>query len=92
MLLYEQCIERPRAKVIKVETKPNSKWKPLPLTTVELQQSGSRLLGMPPKRVLEVSYLTPTIVNIPACREALPEGFPQLPAHGDRPVRPGLRL
>jgi hypothetical protein len=28
--------------------------KPLPLTTVELQQSGSRLLHMTPKRVLDV--------------------------------------
>jgi DNA topoisomerase-3 len=55
MLLYEQCVENPIATVLKVETKPTSKWKPLPLTTVELQQSGSRLLGMTPKRVLEVS-------------------------------------
>lgn len=29
--------------------------KPLPLTTVELQQSGSRLLHMTPKRILDVS-------------------------------------
>jgi DNA topoisomerase-3 len=71
--LYEQCVERPMAKVVKVETKPTTKWsvvlislsaakdrlmqprKPLPLTTVELQQSGSRLLHMTPKRILDVS-------------------------------------
>lgn len=53
--LYEQCVEEPTARVTKVETKPTSKWKPLPLTTVELQQSGSRLLGMPPKRVLDLA-------------------------------------
>ena len=29
--------------------------KPLPLTTVDLQQSGSRLLHMAPKRILDVS-------------------------------------
>jgi hypothetical protein len=29
--------------------------KPLPLTTVELQQSGSRLLHMTPKKILDVS-------------------------------------
>jgi hypothetical protein len=29
--------------------------KPLPLTTVELQQSGSRLLHMAPKKILDVS-------------------------------------
>lgn len=28
--------------------------KPLPLTTVELQKSGSRLLGLAPKKVLDV--------------------------------------
>lgn len=28
--------------------------KPLPLTTVELQQSGSRLLHMTPKQILDV--------------------------------------
>jgi hypothetical protein len=30
--------------------------KPLPLTTVELQQSGSRLLHMTPKKILDVSW------------------------------------
>lgn len=29
--------------------------KPLPLTTVELQKHGSRLLRLPPKKVLEVN-------------------------------------
>lgn len=67
-ILYEQCVENPLATVLKVETKPTTKWyvvyaclahdrKPLPLTTVELQQSGSRLLHMAPKRVLDVSVL-----------------------------------
>ncbi|KAL1411723.1 DNA topoisomerase [Vanrija albida] len=55
ILLYEDCIERPMARVIKVETKPTTKFKPLPLTTVELQQSGSRLLGLAPKRVLDLA-------------------------------------
>lgn len=31
--------------------------KPLPLTTVELQKAGSRLLRMSPKKVLDVSIL-----------------------------------
>lgn len=35
--------------------------KPLPLTTVELQQSGSRLLHMTPKRILDVGCI---IINI----------------------------
>ncbi|KWU47267.1 prokaryotic type I DNA topoisomerase [Rhodotorula sp. JG-1b] len=43
----------PEATVTRWETKPTQKWKPLPLTTVELQKTGSRLLRMSPKRVLE---------------------------------------
>jgi DNA topoisomerase-3 len=31
--------------------------KPLPLTTVELQKSGSRLLRLSPKKILDVSNL-----------------------------------
>ncbi|WRT64790.1 uncharacterized protein IL334_001724 [Kwoniella shivajii] len=54
-VLYEQCAMDPEATVVKVETKPTTKWKPLPLTTVELQQSGSRLLRMAPKRVLDIA-------------------------------------
>ncbi|WWD00560.1 hypothetical protein V866_007495 [Kwoniella sp. B9012] len=54
-ILYEQCAINPEARVLKVETKPTTKWKPLPLTTVELQQSGSRLLRMAPKRVLDIA-------------------------------------
>lgn len=67
LVLYAETVERPRATVIKVETKPTTKRydtltlhlltrsKPYPLTTVELQKAGSRLLGMTPKRVLDVS-------------------------------------
>ncbi|GAA5864271.1 hypothetical protein JCM3774_001276 [Rhodotorula dairenensis] len=60
--LYNQAIAEavftmveldPEATVTRWETKPTQKWKPLPLTTVELQKTGSRLLRMSPKRVLE---------------------------------------
>lgn len=88
MLLYEQCIEHPMATVQKVETKPTSRWKPLPLTTVELQQSGSRLLGMTPKRVLDVRL--PKISLTAAGGEVVPEGFSQLPPNRDRPIRQRL--
>ena len=33
-VLYEKCIEQPIAKVEKVQSKPKSKWRPLPLDTV----------------------------------------------------------
>ncbi|BEI85325.1 hypothetical protein CcaverHIS002_0507260 [Cutaneotrichosporon cavernicola] len=55
LLLYEETVNRPTATVIKVETKPTTKRKPYPLTTVELQKAGSRLLGMTPKRVLDLA-------------------------------------
>ncbi|WVO16515.1 hypothetical protein L204_104193 [Cryptococcus depauperatus] len=54
-VLYEQVVETGEAIVTKVESKPTTKWKPLPLTTVELQQSGSRLLHMTPKKVLDLA-------------------------------------
>ena len=55
-VLYEQCVENPETEVKKVDTKPHQMWKPLPLTTVELQKSGSRLLKLSPKAVLDVSF------------------------------------
>ncbi|KAK9894947.1 prokaryotic type I DNA topoisomerase, partial [Cystobasidium minutum MCA 4210] len=55
LVLFEQCVLQPEATVVNVETKPASKWKPLPLTTVELQKNGSRLLRLPPKKVLEAA-------------------------------------
>ncbi|KAF9483171.1 prokaryotic type I DNA topoisomerase [Pholiota conissans] len=43
------------AVVTKVTNKTTKKWKPLPLTTVELQKAGSRLLKLAPKKVLDVA-------------------------------------
>ncbi|KAF2101899.1 DNA topoisomerase 3-beta [Rhizodiscina lignyota] len=54
-ILYERCLSAKFARVIKMETKPKSKWKPLPLTTVELQTCGARFLRMTSKRVMEVA-------------------------------------
>ncbi|RXW19396.1 hypothetical protein EST38_g6463 [Candolleomyces aberdarensis] len=53
--LYTSVLENPRARVTNVTRKETKKWKPLPLTTVELQKAGSRLLRMSPQRVLEVA-------------------------------------
>ncbi|KZO95763.1 prokaryotic type I DNA topoisomerase [Calocera viscosa TUFC12733] len=53
--LYEVCVENPEATVEEVTKKPTKKWKPLPLTTVELQKSGSRLLRLAPKRILDIA-------------------------------------
>ncbi|KAG6812706.1 hypothetical protein H0H92_001209 [Tricholoma furcatifolium] len=53
--LYDLLLEDPLAHVIKVTKKETKKWKPLPLTTVELQKSGSRLLRLAPKKVLDIA-------------------------------------
>ena len=67
--IYEDITENSRARVMKVTQKNTKKWyvfcfvfdhtnlfsrKPLPLTTVELQKAGSRLLKLAPKKVLDV--------------------------------------
>ncbi|KAI8055459.1 DNA topoisomerase [Syncephalis plumigaleata] len=46
MVLYEECVETPVATVVSVRSRATSKWKPLPLTTVELQKSATRFLNM----------------------------------------------
>jgi DNA topoisomerase-3 len=46
VILYERCLDAKMAKVSNVQEKPTSKWKPLPLTTVELQKNASRFLNM----------------------------------------------
>ncbi|ETW80507.1 hypothetical protein HETIRDRAFT_46055 [Heterobasidion irregulare TC 32-1] len=55
--IYEAALsdrEAP-ARVSKVTKKNTKKWKPLPLTTVELQKAGSRLLKLAPKKILDVA-------------------------------------
>ncbi|KAL2852338.1 DNA topoisomerase [Aspergillus pseudodeflectus] len=46
IMMLERCIMAEKAKVTKVNQKPTSKWRPLPLTTVDLQMMGSRFLRM----------------------------------------------
>lgn len=54
-ILYERCLNARTAKVTKMQKRPTSKWRPLPLTTVELQKMGSRYLRMDSQRVMKVS-------------------------------------
>jgi DNA topoisomerase-3 len=42
------------ATVIQVTSKPTQKWKPYPLTTVELQKLGSNLLRISSDRIMQV--------------------------------------
>lgn len=57
VVLFERCLAARLAKVTKLQKKPTSKWKPLPLTTIELQKLGSRFLGMDSQRVMKVRHL-----------------------------------
>ncbi len=53
-VLFERCLLARTASVTKVQTKPTSKWRPLPLTTVELQKMGTRFLRMDSQKVMKV--------------------------------------
>lgn len=55
IIFYERCLVAKMAKVVKVQTKPTSKWKPLPLTTVELQKCASRFLRMDSQRAMKIA-------------------------------------
>lgn len=53
-ILFEKSLSAKYATVTKIQQKPTSKWKPLPLTTVELQKLGSMFLRMDSSRVMKV--------------------------------------
>lgn len=55
VILFERCIRSGHAKVTRLDTKPTRKWKPLPLTTVELQKAGSRFLRIDSQIVMTVA-------------------------------------
>ena len=54
LTFYESCIETAgdKAKVVDLKSKPTSKYRPLPLTTVELQRNCARFLRMNAKKSL----------------------------------------
>ena len=55
IILFERCLMAGIAKVMKLQKKPTSKWRPLPLTTVELQKLGSMFLRMDSQRVMKIA-------------------------------------
>ncbi|KAI2829449.1 hypothetical protein CBS147321_8355 [Aspergillus niger] len=54
-VMLERCLIAKKAKVTKVTQKPTSKWRPLPLTTVDLQMMGSRYLRMDSQTIMKVA-------------------------------------
>ena len=55
VILFERCIAANLAIVTKVQERPTKKWKPLPLTTVELQKMASRFLRMNSQMAMTVA-------------------------------------
>ncbi|KAI1282411.1 DNA topoisomerase [Xylaria sp. FL0933] len=55
IILYERCLMAKKARVTKVQEKPTKKWKPLPLTTVELQKMATRFLHMTGQEAMETA-------------------------------------
>lgn len=55
VVLYERCLSAKNAKVTKVQEKPTKKWKPLPLTTVEMQKMATRFLRMTGQQAMDAA-------------------------------------
>ncbi|XP_050346470.1 DNA topoisomerase 3-alpha [Nymphalis io] len=54
-VLHDICMENRQAKVTNVKTKPKSKWRPLPLDTVELEKLASRKLKINAKETMRIA-------------------------------------
>ncbi|CAF4845799.1 unnamed protein product [Pieris macdunnoughi] len=54
-VLHDICTESPLATVTDVKTKPKSKWRPLPLDTVELEKLASRKLKINAKETMRLA-------------------------------------
>ena len=54
-IFLEVCLERPVALVTRVASKPKSKWRPLPLDTVEFEKLSSRKLQITAKQAMTIA-------------------------------------
>ncbi|KAL0102558.1 hypothetical protein PUN28_018092 [Cardiocondyla obscurior] len=54
-IFLDMCLEQPEATVEKVMSKPKSKWRPLPLDTIELEKQGSRKLHINAKEMMRIA-------------------------------------
>ncbi|XP_054464313.1 LOW QUALITY PROTEIN: DNA topoisomerase 3-alpha [Anoplopoma fimbria] len=55
LVLYQICMEDPIATVTSVTSKPKSKWRPLPLDTVEMEKLASRKLKISAKETMKIA-------------------------------------
>ncbi|KAL5473608.1 hypothetical protein EMCRGX_G028112 [Ephydatia muelleri] len=54
-VLHQLCLESPTAHVVLTQSKPKSKWRPLPLDTVELEKQASRKLHINAKETMRIA-------------------------------------
>ena len=54
-VLYQVCLENPWATVVNQSSKPKSKWRPLPMDTVELEKLASRKLKITAKEAMKIA-------------------------------------
>lgn len=85
IVLFERCLAARVAKVSKMQRKATSKWRPLPLTTVELQKLGSMYLRMDSQKVMKVLEPYPSVIAYDLVfldrRRPLQQRLDQLSAH-----------
>ncbi|XP_036307738.1 DNA topoisomerase 3-alpha isoform X1 [Pipistrellus kuhlii] len=55
LVLYQLCMEDPRATVVEVSSKAKSKWRPQALDTVELEKLASRKLRISAKETMRIA-------------------------------------
>jgi DNA topoisomerase-3 len=80
LVLYERCLLAKIAETKSVQTKPTSRWRPLPLTTVELQKVGSKYLGMTSQKTLKArSSFASQMLTIKVAEELYQKGFVSYP-------------
>ncbi|CAL8097451.1 unnamed protein product [Orchesella dallaii] len=65
--IYEMCLENPSAKVVKVQSKPKSKWRPVALDTIEFEKLSSRKLRIGAKEAMQIAeqLYTAGIISYP---------------------------
>ncbi|XP_050542923.1 DNA topoisomerase 3-alpha [Daktulosphaira vitifoliae] len=54
-VLFERCLENQMAHILNVIKKPKSKWRPVPLDTIELEKTASRKLGINAKETMKIA-------------------------------------
>nr|XP_002732450.2 PREDICTED: DNA topoisomerase 3-alpha-like [Saccoglossus kowalevskii] len=55
LVFYQLCMENPLAKVINVQSRNKSKWRPTPMDTVEMEKLASRKLKITAKETMKIA-------------------------------------